>query len=206
MSTSTSTDHAASDEQSTPAKQPPLASQRENSALIVIDVQTGVMAESWNATEVVKTIGGLVDKARAKDTEVIWVRHTSEELPTGSPQWQIVPALSPADKEAIVEKTHGNTFEETDFEDVLKSQDIGHLVVTGAQSDACVRSTIHGGFARGYDVTLVSDAHTTEDLSDWGAPPPEKVVSHTNLYWGFESGPGRTARVQESAEVDFTAP
>ena len=104
-----------------------------------------------------------------------------------------------------MEKTHGNTFEDTDFEEVLAAKDIGHLVVTGAQSDACIRSTIHGGFARGYDVTLVSDAHTTEDLSDWGAPPPEKVVSHTNLYWGFESGPGRTARVQESAEVDFTA-
>ena len=105
-----------------------------------------------------------------------------------------------------MEKTHGNTFEDTDFEEVLASKDVGHLVVTGAQSDACIRSTIHGGFARGYDVTLVSDAHTTEDLSDWGAPPPEQVVSHTNLYWGFESGPGRTARVQESAEVDFTAP
>lgn len=191
---------------STSAKQPPLASQRGNSALIVIDVQTGVMAESWNAAEVVKTISGLVTKARSNDTEIIWVRHTSEELPTGSPQWQIVEALSPADNEAIVEKTHGSTFEETNFEDVLASKDIGHLVVTGAQSDACVRSTIHGGFARGYDVTLVSDAHTTEDLSDWGAPPPEKVVSHTNLYWGFESGPGRVARVQEAAEVDFSAP
>lgn len=164
------------------------------------------MAESWNAAEVVKTISRLVEKARSNDTEVIWIRHTSEELPTGSPQWQIVDDLSPADDETIVEKTHGSTFEDTDFEDVLASKDVGHLVVTGAQSDACVRSTIHGGFARGYDVTLVSDAHTTEDLSDWGAPPPGPVVSHTNLYWGFESGPGRTARVQESTEVDFTAP
>lgn len=83
---------------------------------------------------------------------------------------------------------------------------IGHLVVTGAQSDACVRSTIHGGFARGYNVTLVSDAHTTEDLREWGAPPPEQVVSHTNLYWSFESGPGRVAQVLEAADVDFSAP
>ena len=191
---------------STSTHQPPLASQREKTALIVIDVQTAVMAASWNAAEVTGTISELVDRARNEGVEVIWVRHSSGELPPESPQWQIVDALTPAEGEAIVEKTHGNTFEDTDFEEVLASKDVGHLVVTGAQSDACVRSTIHGGFARGYDVTLVSDAHTTEDLSDWGAPPPEQVVSHTNLYWGFESGPGRTARVQESAEVDFTAP
>lgn len=191
---------------STSTHQPPLASQREKTALIVIDVQTAVMAASWNAAEVTGTISELVDRARNEGVEVIWVRHSSGELPPESPQWQIVDALTPAEGEAIVEKTHGNTFEDTDFEEVLASKDVGHLVVTGAQSDACVRSTIHGGFARGYDVTLVSDAHTTEDLSDWGAPPPEQVVSHTNLYWGFESGPGRTARVQESSEVDFTAP
>lgn len=184
----------------------PLAAARENSALIVIDVQTGVMAASWNAAEVTETISELVDRARAAGIEVVWVRHTSGELPSGSAQWQIVDTLSPAEGEAIVDKTHGNAFEDTDFENILASKDIGHLVVTGAQSDACVRSTIHGGFARGYDVTLVADAHTTEDLSEWGAPPPETVVSHTNLYWGFESGPGRTARVQRATEVDFSAP
>lgn len=180
-----------------------LASDRPNSALIVIDVQAGVMQASWNADAVVSTISGLVDRARDTGTEVVWVRHSSGELPKGSPQWEIVEALSPADGEAIVEKTHGNTFEDTDFEEILAGKSVGHLVVTGAQSDACVRSTIHGGFARGYDVTLVSDAHTTEDLTEWGAPPPEQVVSHTNLYWGFESGPGRRARVQESNAVDF---
>ena len=192
--------------QSPSETEPQLASQRENTALIVVDVQNGVMDASWNSASVISTISGLVDKARSTGTEVIWVRHSSGELPPESPQWQIVDGLKPAEDEAIVEKTHGNTFEETDFEDVLTSKDVGHLVVTGAQSDACIRSTIHGGFARGYDVTLVSDAHTTEDLSEWGAPSPEKVVSHTNLYWGFESGLGRTARVQDANEVDFSAP
>lgn len=212
MAPSTSNAHrpsappSASSPPSPSAPQPPLASERENSALIVVDVQTGVMAESWNSAEVTGTISELVNRARTDGTDVIWVRHTSGELPTGSPQWQIVDALVPAEGEAIVEKTHGNTFEDTDFEDVLVAKDIGHLIVTGAQSDACIRSTIHGGFARGYNVTLVSDAHTTEDLSDWGAPSPDKVVSHTNLYWGFESGPGRSARVQKSADVDFAAP
>jgi hypothetical protein len=75
--------------------------------------------------------------------------------------------------------------------------------VTGAQSDACVRSTIHGAFTRGYDVTLVGDAHTTEDLTSWGAPPPEQVIAHTNLYWKYHDGPGRTADTVATEEVSF---
>ena len=66
---------------------------------------------------------------------------------------------------------------------MLAKAGVGRLVVTGAQTDECIRSTIHGAFVRGYDVTLVGDAHTTEDQSPWGAPPPDKVIAHTNLYW-----------------------
>ena len=80
---------------------------------------------------------------------------------------------------------------------------MGRLIVSGAQSDACIRSTLHGAFVRGYDTTLVSDAHTTEDLTEWGAPSPDQVISHTNLYWGFQKAPGRTAGTVETAEVDF---
>ena len=78
-------------------------------------------------------------------------------------------------------------------------------VVTGAQTDACIRSTIHGAFTRGYDVTLVGDAHTTEDLSAWGAPPPAAVIAHTNLYWAHQTAPGRTAAVVEAAGVQLRA-
>ena len=56
---------------------------------------------------------------------------------------------------------------------------------------------------RGYDVTLVGDAHTTEDQSEWGAPSPDKVIIHTNLYWKYHEAPGRTAGVAETKEVLF---
>ena len=77
-------------------------------------------------------------------------------------------------------------------------------MVTGAQTDACIRSTIHGAFTRGYDVTLVGDAHTTEDQSAWGAPPPDEVIAHTNLYWRYQAAPGRTAEVTETNDVTFS--
>ncbi|MCI1642078.1 MAG: cysteine hydrolase [Actinomyces sp.] len=75
----------------------------------------------------------------------------------------------------------------------------------GAETDACVRSTIHGAFTRGYDVTLVSDAHTAQEKTAWGAPPVGQVIAHTNLYWSFQAAPGRTARVLSAADVSFSA-
>jgi len=86
---------------------------------------------------------------------------------------------------------------------VLADLGVDRLVVTGAQTDACIRSTLHGAFTRGYDTTLVSDAHTTEDLSQWGAPKPGDVIAHTNLYWSFQAAPGREAGVVKSDEVSF---
>mgnify|MGYP003339131706 FL=1 len=88
----------------------------------------------------------------------------------------------------------------------LAERSVGHLYVAGAQTDACIRSTIHGAFTRGYDVTLVADAHTTEDQSAWGAPPPETIIDHVNMYWKFQRAPRRTAAVATAASVDFAAP
>jgi nicotinamidase-related amidase len=86
---------------------------------------------------------------------------------------------------------------------VLSGLGVGRLVVVGAQTDACIRSTLHGAFVRGYDATLVSDAHTTEDQTAWGAPPPDQVIAHTNLYWTYQTAPGRTAGTVESEGVVF---
>ena len=87
---------------------------------------------------------------------------------------------------------------------LLAERGVGRLVVAGAQTDECIRSTIHGAFVRGYDVTLVGDAHTTEDLTEYGAPPPEQVIAHTNLYWQWASAPGRRGETLASADVSFS--
>jgi nicotinamidase-related amidase len=176
---------------------------RPNSALVVIDVQNGVMAGAHERDAVVANINALVAQARTDGVPVVWVQHSSDELPLDSEAWAYVPELPRRDTEALVHKTFGDSFEGTDLEDVLAKAGVGHLVVTGAQTDACIRSTIHGAFTRGYDVTLVGDAHTTEDLSAYGAPTPDKVIDHTNLYWSFQSAPGRTADVAETKDVSF---
>lgn len=179
-------------------------SDRPNTALIVIDVQNDVVGEAHERDTVVGTIAGLVDRARAEGVPVVWVQHSDEEMPRDSEAWQLVPELTRADSEPLVHKSFGDSFEATDLEEVLAKAGIGRLVVTGAETDVCIRSTIHGAFARGYDVTLVGDAHTAGDKSSWGAPPPGDVIAHTNLYWGFQAAPGRTAAVKPAAEVSFT--
>src|SRR5690606_38958810 len=168
---------------------------RPHSGLVVIDVQSGVVAEAHDRDAVVARIASLVERARLGGVPVLWVQHADEELVRGSEAWQIVPELRPAAGEPIVHKGYGDSFEATELEERLSERGVGHLVGTRAQPDACIRSTLHGALVRGYDVTLVADAHTTEDLSRWGAPPPDQVIAHTNLYWGNQSAPGRTAAV-----------
>ena len=176
---------------------------RPHTALIVIDVQNGVVAGAHERDAVVANIRTLVDRAREHDVPVVWVQHSSAELAEGSPNWEYVPELVRQPSEPLVHKTFGDSFEATELEQVLATASVGRLVVTGAQTDACIRSTIHGAFARGYDVTLVGDAHTTEDLSAYGAPPPDQVINHTNLYWQYQTAPGRTAAVTPTQDVSF---
>ena len=179
-------------------------SDQPNTALMVIDVQNGVVGGSYERDRVVANINTLIGKARAGGVPVVWVQHSSDNLVKGSEEWQFVPELSRDESEALVHKTFADSFEDTDLEEVLANAGIGRVVVSGAQTDECIRSTIHGAMVRGYDVTLVGDAHTTEDLSEYGAPTPDKVIAHTNLYWQYHRAPGRTAAVQTTDEVTFT--
>jgi nicotinamidase-related amidase len=177
---------------------------RPNTAVLVIDVQNGVVGQAYDRDTIVANIAALVDKARAADVDVVWVQHNSDDLPKDSENWHYVPELVRRDSEPLVQKAYGDAFEETDLESVLAGLGVGRLLVAGAQTDECIRSTLHGAITRGYDATLVGDAHTTEDLSSFGAPPPDKVIAHTNLYWQYHQAPGRTAGTVTTADVDFT--
>jgi len=121
---------------------------------------------------------------------VVWVQHSDENLAKGSAAWRIVPER--------------DSFEDTMLEWVLSDLAVGRLVVVGAQTDACIRSTLRGALVRGYDATLVGDAHTTEDQTAWGAPPPDQVIAHTNLYWTYQTAPGRTAGTVKTRDVNFS--
>jgi nicotinamidase-related amidase len=174
---------------------------RDATALLVVDVQNDVVGGAYERDAVVGRIAGLVERARAAGVPVVWVQHNDEGMPVGSAEWALVPELAPAEGEAHVDKQHGDSFEGTDLEEVLAGLGVGRLIVAGAETDACIRSTIHGAFVRGYDTTLVSDAHTAGDKTAWGAPPVGQVIAHTNLYWSFQTAPGKTAAVVPADEL-----
>jgi nicotinamidase-related amidase len=178
---------------------------RPNTALLVVDVQNGVVRGNYERDAVVANIERIVEKARLEQIPVVWIQDSCEPRTRGSDIWEIVPELTPIDADPHVDKKYGDSFEDTRLESVLSGFGVGRVFVVGAQTDACIRSTIHGAFVRGYDTTLVSDAHTTEDQTAWGAPPPDKVIAHTNLYWAEQAAPGRTAQVVETKHVDFGA-
>jgi nicotinamidase-related amidase len=166
---------------------------RPNTALLVIDVQNGVVDGAHLRDAVVAHVGSLVEKARREQVPVVWIQHSDEQLARGSDEWRIVPELNPDDAEPLVEKNYGDSFEDTELETVLSGLGVGRLVVVGAQTDACVRSTLHGALVRGYDTTLVSDAHTTEDQTAWGAPPPQQVMTSMNQRRGRRTKIGRAS-------------
>jgi isochorismate hydrolase len=166
---------------------------RPETALLVIDVQNDVVANAYNRDGVIANIAALVDKARAAHAPVVWVQHSDDDIVEGSEGWKYVPELTQEASEPVVHKRYGDSFDDTNLEAVLAARKVGHVIIAGASTDACIRSTLHGAIVRGYDATLVADAHTTEDLSQWGAPTPDKVIEHTNLYWRYHTAPGRNA-------------
>lgn len=176
---------------------------RPNTAVLVIDVQNEIMSGVYNRDAVVANISLLIDKARAEGVPVVWVQHSGDNVPIDSDGWQFVPELSKRAAEPVVHKLYADSFEETDLESVLAERRVGRMIVAGAQTDECIRATLHGAIVRGYDAILVSDAHSTEDLSEWGAPPPDKVIDHTNLYWENHLAPGRQAGTVQTDSVVF---
>ena len=177
---------------------------RPNTALIVIGMQKGVLAKAWEREQVVENVRSLVDRARRESVPVIWVQHSEEQLPYGSEAWEMIPDLVPVAGEEVVQKQFHDSFEDTELEEILDSMNVGRVLVVGAQTDACIRATLHSAFVRGYDTTLVSDAHTTEDMAPWGATiTPKQAVEYTNLYWTWARAPGRQGVVVPSEQVDF---
>lgn len=177
-------------------------------ALVIIDLQRGVLAEAgtWDADGVVARSAELAVRARAAGVPVIWVQHDDAELVAGTPQWEFAPGLGRVETEPVIHKHYPDAFEDTALAETLEGAH--HLVIAGAQTDACIRATVHGALVRGHDVTLAADAHTTCEF------PPEYTggeaisaltkIHFTNCYvhWGT-TYPGRRGRAVPSSEIDF---
>lgn len=184
-----------------------MATMREGNkaALLVVDVQVGVLKDAWESARVIGNIARAVERARAQGVPVIWVQHSDHNLAFGSPEWQWVPELVPASGEALIHKHFNSSFEETTLEDELARLGVTRIVLAGAQSNWCIRATAYGALERGYDLTLLKDAHTTETLvlDDGARIEASSVIKDLNIAMRWLSYPGRNNGTAEAEEVDF---
>ncbi len=176
-----------------------------NTVLLVIDVQNAVVEDGWDSEGVVDRIGKVIDAARASDTPVVYVQHEIPGNPSmdrGTEGWHIRPEIAPLTGEPVVAKQYGDSFVETTLPETLASLGAGHLVITGAQSDACIRATSHRALIEGYDITLVSDAHTTSDAEYNGVTIPAEVnVAQVNYASPWIGYPDTTSSLANHLEV-----
>ena len=171
-----------------------------SSALMVIDVQRDVVAQALSAEQVVGNINSLISKAREIDTPVIWVQHSDDFLVKESEGWEFVSELKPAPGDVRVYKTHASSFEGTDLGGQLAALGTKHVVITGAQTDFCVNATSNAAVELGFDVTLVSDAHTTEDTPSSTAA--ELIASKNEQFESLSRGEQKIEVLPE-VEVSF---
>ncbi|MEI6372824.1 MAG: cysteine hydrolase family protein [Actinomycetes bacterium] len=175
---------------------------RPHRALLVIDVQVDVVHDAYQREEVIANVVTLVDKARALGEPVVWVQHNDEGMPLGSEVWQLVPELTPQPGEPLIDKQYRSSFIDTDLEATLAALGVGALMICGAQTNNCVRHTLHSALDFGYDVTLVEDAHTTSDFQwDTGMISAARIIDEQNASSLNYALPGRTCTLTTTAEA-----
>jgi len=175
------------------------------SVLLVVDCQVGVVADAWDATRIVGNIAHAIERARAQGAPVVWVQHEDDDIPRGSPQWQFAPELVPAADELRIHKRHNSAFEETPLEQELARLGATRIVLAGAMTTWCVRSAAYAALERGYDLTLVSDGHTTSsiDRGNGTVVEAEGIVDELNVAMTWVDYPGRKSSTATAAQVEF---
>ena len=176
--------------------------------LLVVDVQVGVMSGAWDAARVITNVGLTVERARSQGVPVLWVQHADADLVHGSPQWQWVPELVPAAGEPLIHKQFNSSFEGTAIDAELARIGATHITLAGASTNWCIRATAYGALERGYDLTLVEDAHTTSTmkLADGFSIEACHVIQELNVAMTWLRYPGRTNGTSQAKDVTFAAP
>jgi nicotinamidase-related amidase len=176
--------------------------------LLVVDVQVGVMREAWDSPRIIENVSRAVERARARSVPVMWVQHADEDLVYGSAEWEWVPQLEPAEGEPLIHKRFNSSFEQTALEEELAKRGATHIALAGAATNWCIRATAYGALDRGYDVTLIKDAHTTEtmELDSGMRIEAANVVQELNIAMTWLNYPGRANGTATAEEIDFAIP
>ncbi|KGX84946.1 cysteine hydrolase family protein [Pontibacillus marinus] len=169
-------------------------------ALVVIDMQKFMFREeapAFQSDRLIERVQSLLKQARETGTPIIYIQHNAGEgtpLEYGTTNWEIDDRIGPMDKDIVIHKTTPDSFYQTALQGTLDQMGVNHLMITGIQTEACVDTTTRSAFGKGYEVTVVTDAHSTFDTEDLRA---EQIIAHHNkvLRW--------FAHTKETKDISF---
>ena len=181
---------------SKPAKRDTLPEGRTAAALLVIDVQKELFAKStpiFQADRLLKNINALVARAHQAGAPVFYVQHCAERfLVKGSEGWELHPQMCPTTADGSIYKKKGSALEGTVLGQEMEKKNVGHVVIAGLVTHGCVKTTSLDALRLGYQVTLVSDGH-----SSYSKQAAEMIEQWNNRLQ--KAG----ARLRTTAEFDF---
>jgi streptothricin hydrolase len=143
-------------------------------ALVVVDMQRGVLADLPGAAGLVPRVAELISRARAAGALVVQLQNDGAPGSVdeaGTPGWAL--ALSGGE---VVRKTADDGFAGTRLASLLAG--VRRVALCGVLSEMCVSATARSALARGYEVVLPHDGHGTYDLDDIPAAVVARVAEH----------------------------
>ncbi len=157
----------------------------ERMALIVYDMQVGVVSQLADGPAVTARVMEVLDAARRAGVRIFFTRHMSlpkelmgisqlrmamswqrkdrvEDVVSpflrDSPGFQLVPELAPRDSEAIFDKLAMSAFEGTPLEFALRDAQISAFALAGVAIEVGIDPTMRHGADRGFVPVLITDA------------------------------------------------
>ena len=180
--------------------------ERDASALVVVDAQQGPAAALAGVTAVLDAIADLVARARLVGVPVVWLRRVDAELRPGEPGWQLCDLLASEPGELLIDHAWDDGFIATDLADALGGLSAGHLWLAGLGSETAVLQTYLGALYRGFDVTLIEDAHAAADVEFDGCElSASQVVALVNRIVWRDQAPDVSGDLMACANVVFSA-
>ncbi len=174
-------------------------------ALLIVDVQNGVIASAYNKDKVVENINIMISKARASKVPIIWVQHSDNELIKNTKEWEINPRLEQSTDDYYIEKGFNSSFEKTNLDELIKQLGVNKIILMGAASNWCIRATAYASLERGYDLCLIGDAHTTEslDFGDGVVIEAKDIILELNTTIQWVEYPDRSNETKTANEFEF---
>jgi nicotinamidase-related amidase len=172
-------------------------------ALLVLDMLTdftsGKLANPATA-QIIEPIAALVRAARERDDWLVIYGNDAhrpgdfelsvfgEHAMSGSPGAAVIDELAPQPGDLVVPKRHYSAFTQTDLDASCRVHRISRVVLTGQHTDCCCRHTSYDAFARGVEVSVVSDATAVYEPFAGGRyqAAQDEALRYLRTYYGAE--------------------